>query len=86
MFKNIALHGTYISSKQWSVSKMKSPYDIKFLAIIQVIYKRDNVCYFKNKIVISLRKAFVGFQWTRLKLCTKICSRNLTNGLSLRAK
>ncbi len=60
MFKNIALHGAYISSKQLRVNKMKSPYDIKFLAIIQVIYERDNICYFKNKNVTSFRKAFVG--------------------------
>jgi hypothetical protein len=56
MFKNIALHGAYISLEQWSVSKMKSPYDIKFLAIIQVIYKRDNVCYLKNKNVTTVMK------------------------------
>jgi hypothetical protein len=35
---------------------MKSPYDIKFLAIIQVIYKRDNVCYLKNKNVTTVMK------------------------------
>jgi hypothetical protein len=27
---------------------MKSPYDIRFPIIIQVIYKKDKVCYFNN--------------------------------------
>jgi hypothetical protein len=28
---------------------MKPPYDIHLLTLIQIIYQRDNVCYFSKK-------------------------------------
>ncbi len=40
MLKNISLFSVNISKQQWNVSKMKSPYDIWFPIIIQVIYKK----------------------------------------------
>jgi hypothetical protein len=33
---------------------MKPPYDIHLPTFIQVVHKRDNVCYFNNINVISI--------------------------------
>jgi hypothetical protein len=38
MLKCIALPRAYVKIKQWSVSKMKRPYDIHFLTLIHDIY------------------------------------------------
>lgn len=54
MLKNIALFSVNISKQQWNVNKMKSPYDIRFPIVIQVIHKKDKVCYFNNINIISL--------------------------------
>jgi hypothetical protein len=54
MFQHIALLRVYVKTKQWSVSKMKPPYDIHLPALIQVIYQRDKICYFNNKNVMSI--------------------------------
>jgi len=40
--------------RTWSVSKMKTPYDICFLALIQIMYQKDKFCYFSNKNVIFI--------------------------------
>jgi hypothetical protein len=40
MFQRIALLGAYVNTKQWSVSKMKAPYDIRLLTLIHVFTKR----------------------------------------------
>jgi hypothetical protein len=34
MLINIAMSNVYVNNEQWSVVKMKVPYDIKFLALI----------------------------------------------------
>jgi hypothetical protein len=57
MLKNISLFNVTISKQQWNVSKMKSPYDIWFPIIIQMIYKKDKVCYFNNINIIYFMKA-----------------------------
>ncbi len=54
MFQHIALLGAYVKIEQWSVSKMKPLYDIRFPTFVQIIYYRDKVCYFNNRIVISI--------------------------------
>jgi hypothetical protein len=33
---------------------MKTPYDIRFLALIQIMYQKDKICYFNNKNVIFI--------------------------------
>ncbi len=38
MLQHITLLGAYVKTKQWSVSKMKPPYDICLPTLIQVIY------------------------------------------------
>jgi hypothetical protein len=54
MFYCITLLRAYVKTKQWSVSKMKPPYDIHLPTLIQVIYQRNNVCYFSNKNAIPI--------------------------------
>jgi hypothetical protein len=54
MFQHITLPRVYINVKQWSVSIMKSPYDLHFPTFIQIVYKRDRVYYFNNINVISM--------------------------------
>ncbi len=39
---------------------MKPPYDICLLALIQIIYQRDKVCYFNNKNAISIMTTVQG--------------------------
>jgi hypothetical protein len=39
---------------------MKKPYDICFLALIQVIYQRDKVYYFDNINAISIMTSMKG--------------------------
>jgi hypothetical protein len=60
MFQHIALLGTYVNGEQWSVDKMKNPYDILFLALVQIIYHKDKLWYFSNKSVISIMMAIKG--------------------------
>ncbi len=38
LFINIAMLGVYVNNEYWSVANMKTPYDIKFLECIQIIY------------------------------------------------
>lgn len=84
--KKISLFSVNISEQQWNVSKLKSPYDIWFPIMIQVIYKEDKVCYFNNINIISLMKANNGVLVNRVRLCKKIWSKCLINGLSLKKK
>ncbi len=86
MFKNISLFSVNISEQQWNVSKMKSPYDIWFPIMIQVIYKEDKVCYFNNINIISLMKASNGVLVNWVRLCKNFWSKCLINGLSLKTK
>ncbi len=44
-----------MSIKQWNVAKLKSPYDMRFLALIHIMY-RKKCYYFNNKDVISMMK------------------------------
>jgi hypothetical protein len=60
MFQRITLPGVYVKTEQWSVNKMKPPYDIHLLALIQVIYQRDKVCYFGNRNAISIMSTMQG--------------------------
>jgi hypothetical protein len=60
MFQHIALLGTYVNGEQWSVDKMKNPYDILFPALVQIIYHRDKLWHFSNKSVISIMMAIKG--------------------------
>jgi hypothetical protein len=53
MFQNIILPSVYIAIEQWNVSKMKSPHNVHFLALIQIIHQRDIAYYFNNINVIS---------------------------------
>jgi hypothetical protein len=55
MLNNIACPDVYVSTKQWNVAKLKSPYNIRFPALIQSIY-RKKFYYFNNKVVISMMK------------------------------
>jgi hypothetical protein len=48
MFQHIALLGAYVKIEQWSVSKMKPLYDIRFPTLVQIIYYRDKVCYINH--------------------------------------
>jgi hypothetical protein len=50
----------YVKIKEWSVNKMKPPYDIHLPPLIQVIYQRDKVCYFGNKNAISIMSTVQG--------------------------
>jgi len=86
MLKNISLFSVNISEQQWNVSKMKSPYDIWFPIMIQVIYKEDKVCYFNNINIISLMKANNGVLVNRVWLCKNFWSKCLINGLSLKTR
>jgi hypothetical protein len=54
MFQRITLLGAYVNIEQWSVNKMKEPYDIHLLAFIQIIYQKDKVYYFSNRNAISI--------------------------------
>jgi hypothetical protein len=54
MFQDIDLPRTYGNAEQWNFSKIKTPYDIHFPTLIQIVYKRDKVYYFSNKNVISV--------------------------------
>jgi hypothetical protein len=54
MFQGIDLPRTYGNAEQWNFSKIKTPYDIHFPTLIQIMYKRDKVYYFSNKNVISI--------------------------------
>jgi hypothetical protein len=44
-----------VSIKQWNVAKLKLPYDIRFPALIQIMYPKK-FYYFNNKDVISMMK------------------------------
>jgi hypothetical protein len=55
MLKNIAKLDVHVSIKQWNVAKLKSPYEIRFPALIQIIY-RKKFHYCNNKDVISMTK------------------------------
>ncbi len=49
-----------LKTEQWSVSKIKPPYDIHLPALILVIYQRDKFCYFNNRNAISIMIAMQG--------------------------
>lgn len=54
------MFGVYVNNEYWSVAKMKTPYDIKLLAFIQIIYQRENIYYFKNKNAFTMMKVYKG--------------------------
>jgi hypothetical protein len=60
MFQHISLLGTYVNVEQWSVNKMKNPYDILFPAPVQIIYHKNKLWYSSTKSVISIMIAIKG--------------------------
>ncbi len=60
MFQCITLLGTYVNTKQWSVSKMKQHYDIRLPKLIQIIFQKDKSYYFSNRIAISIMTTVKG--------------------------
>jgi hypothetical protein len=60
MFQHIALLGIYVNVEQWSIGKMKNPYDILFPTLAQIIYHKDKLWYFSNKSVISIMMVIKG--------------------------
>jgi hypothetical protein len=51
MLLSIALQGAYVNIEQWSVNKMKEPYDILLPTLIQVIYQRDNAISIMTNVI-----------------------------------
>ncbi len=55
------------------MAKMKSPYDIRFPTLIQIIYQREKICYFNHRNVITMMKANKGEQvdWVKIMQLVK---------------
>jgi hypothetical protein len=60
MLQHITLLGAYVYTKQWSVKKMKAPYDVPLPTFIHVIYMKDKFYYFNKINVISIMTVVKG--------------------------
>ncbi len=60
----------YVNIEYQSVAKMKTPYDIKFLAFIQIIYYREKIYYLKNNNAFTMMNVDKGDQIDWEKSCT----------------
>jgi len=60
MLRNIAKSYVYVNNEWWSVVKMKTPYDIRFFALIWIIYQRKRIYYFCNRNTITIMKVDKG--------------------------
>jgi len=62
MLRNIAMSNVYVNNERWSVVKMKTPYDIRFLALVLIIYQIKIIYYFQNRNTITIMKVDKGKQ------------------------
>jgi hypothetical protein len=68
--KNIARVDAFVNKEQWSVIRMKEEYHARFVAILQIIYQRERLAYFINRIAITLNLANKGkkINWCSIML------------------
>jgi hypothetical protein len=50
----------FVENEQWSVVCMKEKFDAKAIAILQFFYQKEQLVYFRNKIVITFDLANMG--------------------------
>ncbi len=48
--KKIASPHAFIENEQCSVARMKEEFHAKFVAILQILYQKEQLAYFNNKI------------------------------------
>jgi hypothetical protein len=82
----IVLVGAYINIKQWSVSKMKTSYDICFPTLIQIMYQRNKVYCFSNRNVIFIMTMVKKKSIIRQIPCSNSWTNNYLGGKHFRPR
>jgi hypothetical protein len=59
-FKRIAGPHAFVENELWSVVRMKEEFHARFIIILQILYQRERLAYFSNRISIIFNLANMG--------------------------
>jgi hypothetical protein len=67
--KNVIGSDAFVNKDQWNIIQMTEEYHARFVTILQIIYQREKLTYFSNRIAIILNLANKGKKTTGVPLC-----------------